>query len=383
MASMPNAADNSTEPATNTLILANVDFGQANRSTVNDGSDGDCTLMIEGALGKDAPKALRVIPLRSLKRIIVIFRTGADAEMARGLLELKRPMELGEAHRVFYGEPTDLALLDARGNAAPTVLLQVPPIERNFLISPPGSPPIGWVQVREGGPNPGGHAQALADALARLTADDDHAGGTFYLDGGGDDGERTAAPAAPHGFFLARPVEVPDGVPMPLKGASYEPIIAATSTAPPPPREVRIEGDWHHVEAAAAAVAVASSDASRSNNVASSHVLTFGPAPRPLLTAAGASLPKTRMPPAWDTAAGTARGDSELEADSTSTAEAGGADGWHVSLPVVVIEDHDASGAQQVEFKFDVSDLTDVPAQGPSAAKERTALPPPRSIRPC
>jgi calcipressin-2 len=39
--------------------------------------------------------------------------------------------------------------------------LRPPPIEKNFLISPPGSPPVGWEQVAEEPPN----AMPLADDL--------------------------------------------------------------------------------------------------------------------------------------------------------------------------------------------------------------------------
>jgi hypothetical protein len=43
-----------------------------------------------------------------------------------------------------------------------TSYLRPPPIERNHLISPPGSPPKDWVQVKEDPPN----QQTLADDLA-------------------------------------------------------------------------------------------------------------------------------------------------------------------------------------------------------------------------
>lgn len=34
--------------------------------------------------------------------------------------------------------------------------MHVPPLERNFLISPPGSPYLGWEQTKEDGPCEGG-----------------------------------------------------------------------------------------------------------------------------------------------------------------------------------------------------------------------------------
>ena len=46
--------------------------------------------------------------------------------------------------------------------------LQPPPIERNHLISPPGSPPKGWEQVKEDPPNQKTLADDLAFALKQL-----------------------------------------------------------------------------------------------------------------------------------------------------------------------------------------------------------------------
>ena len=46
--------------------------------------------------------------------------------------------------------------------------LQPPAIEKNFLISPPGSPPIGWEPVREDPPNTTPLAEDLVQALRKL-----------------------------------------------------------------------------------------------------------------------------------------------------------------------------------------------------------------------
>ncbi|KAG8832243.1 carbohydrate-binding module 1 protein [Serendipita sp. 399] len=47
-----------------------------------------------------------------------------------------------------------------------------PPVpERNFLISPPGSPPVGWVAVREDPPNEVPLAEDLMEALERVKAE--------------------------------------------------------------------------------------------------------------------------------------------------------------------------------------------------------------------
>jgi Calcipressin len=49
-----------------------------------------------------------------------------------------------------------------------TVLLQVPELEKNWLISPPGSPPVGWQQIREDPPNRTVLPHDLSHALMSL-----------------------------------------------------------------------------------------------------------------------------------------------------------------------------------------------------------------------
>jgi hypothetical protein len=46
--------------------------------------------------------------------------------------------------------------------------LRPPPIEKNFLISPPGSPPVGWEPIREEPPNTATLAGDLIAALKKL-----------------------------------------------------------------------------------------------------------------------------------------------------------------------------------------------------------------------
>lgn len=46
--------------------------------------------------------------------------------------------------------------------------LHAPAIEKNFLISPPGSPPVGWEQIREEPPNATPLADDLVAALRKL-----------------------------------------------------------------------------------------------------------------------------------------------------------------------------------------------------------------------
>jgi calcipressin-2 len=63
--------------------------------------------------------------------------------------------------RVFRADPTQLT---PPGGSH----LRPPAIEKNFLISPPGSPPVGWEQIVEDPPNATPLAEDLIAALRRL-----------------------------------------------------------------------------------------------------------------------------------------------------------------------------------------------------------------------
>lgn len=64
-----------------------------------------------------------------------------------------------------------------RRSFAPSDLLQPPNTDRNFLISPPGSPPIGWEPIREDPPNRETLAGDLIEALMRLSGGGGGGGG--------------------------------------------------------------------------------------------------------------------------------------------------------------------------------------------------------------
>lgn len=57
-------------------------------------------------------------------------------------------------------------------------LLRPPALEKNFLISPPGSPPEGWEQIREEPPNSTPLADDLITALKQLKFERDGPGKT-------------------------------------------------------------------------------------------------------------------------------------------------------------------------------------------------------------
>lgn len=79
--------------------------------------------------------------------------------------------------RVFRADPTPIDPGVSSSSSTPThpseikyspYHLRPPAIERNWLISPPGSPPVGWEPVREEPPNPTPLAEDLIYALRRL-----------------------------------------------------------------------------------------------------------------------------------------------------------------------------------------------------------------------
>ncbi|SCZ95978.1 BZ3500_MvSof-1268-A1-R1_Chr8-1g09922 [Microbotryum saponariae] len=92
--------------------------------------------------------------------------------------DTSRPPRQHEPLRVFFGPTLALPLPSLH-----STLLSVPALSRNFLISPPGSPPVGWEQTLEEAPNPNplpeggdidhGWASELARALRYISVDTD------------------------------------------------------------------------------------------------------------------------------------------------------------------------------------------------------------------
>ncbi|KAI2428754.1 hypothetical protein LOZ19_006826, partial [Ophidiomyces ophidiicola] len=73
------------------------------------------------------------------------------------------------AARIYFGAPTPVAHDDPAAAAARR-LLDAPLADKLFFISPPPSPPHGWVVRNEHPPNKDVHAADLAAALACLDA---------------------------------------------------------------------------------------------------------------------------------------------------------------------------------------------------------------------
>ena len=129
------------------------------------------------------------VPLRSLKRAIVVFYNPDDAERARqasdryyfpptastpemtlrvfrGAHTMLVPVQLSGPPDRFYDVDSD----DESAIFESPFHLRPPMPERNFLISPPGSPPVGWEQTCEEPPNEVPLAEDLQRALEHLRA---------------------------------------------------------------------------------------------------------------------------------------------------------------------------------------------------------------------
>jgi len=70
--------------------------------------------------------------------------------------------------RVFRADPNPLIRHGERSWIPQTNYLQPPTVEKNFLISPPGSPPVGWEPIKEDPPNATPLAEDLIHALRKL-----------------------------------------------------------------------------------------------------------------------------------------------------------------------------------------------------------------------
>ncbi|ORY73386.1 Calcipressin-domain-containing protein, partial [Protomyces lactucae-debilis] len=137
--------------ATNTLILTNLPADVFNATSL-----AQLREVIEQAC--EAPQAIRHwIPLKSFTRIVISFAT---VDLARNLrASLQETVVSGRQIRIFYAPNMDVCV---------TNRLEVPPLERNWLISPPGSPPVGWQSAREDPPNVDAFGPALREKLERL-----------------------------------------------------------------------------------------------------------------------------------------------------------------------------------------------------------------------
>ncbi|KAI0344986.1 Calcipressin [Trametopsis cervina] len=113
-------------------------------------------------------------PLRAFARIMVVYYDEEAVELAKETCDNLRVEETDASPpvllRVFRADPTPLEQLNNPD------LLRPPQLEKNFLISPPGSPPVGWEQIREEPPNNTPLADDLMVALRKLQIERDGLG---------------------------------------------------------------------------------------------------------------------------------------------------------------------------------------------------------------
>ncbi|KAI0648420.1 Calcipressin [Trametes meyenii] len=108
-------------------------------------------------------------PIKGLARVIMVYYSDEDAEIAK---QSNDGLVLGEMRehpdvvlRVYRADPTPLETTETQEH---NHYLRPPVNDKNFLISPPGSPPVGWEQIREDPPNATPLAHDLITALRRL-----------------------------------------------------------------------------------------------------------------------------------------------------------------------------------------------------------------------
>ena len=112
-------------------------------------------------------------PLPSLRRIVCSFPSTEAAIQIRQILEGEHAASiLGNGNtkslatrRVYFGEHTPVE--DAT-EGRKRKLLEAPQSQKLFFISPPPSPPHGWVMRNEEEPNKEVHASDLVEALSQL-----------------------------------------------------------------------------------------------------------------------------------------------------------------------------------------------------------------------
>jgi len=114
------------------------------------------------------------VPLTAFGRILVVYTTEEAVEHAKRTCDpiiLSGTSDRSEVTlRVFRADPNPVIpySASASGYIPEANYLRPPALEKNFLISPPGSPPVGWEPIKEDPPNATPLAEDLMTALQRL-----------------------------------------------------------------------------------------------------------------------------------------------------------------------------------------------------------------------
>ncbi|KAF9130241.1 carbohydrate-binding module 1 protein [Mortierella sp. 14UC] len=142
----------STTPTlpTNTLIITNLEVPHFEKETM---------LKLK-AKAESFGDIFYFAPIKSFYRVFVVYKATADAQRAK--TGLHNTTFEGSTLRVYFGQHTETVIDPA------SRYLHPPELERNWLVSPPGSPPIGWSQVREDPPNSLHLADDLVKALLEM-----------------------------------------------------------------------------------------------------------------------------------------------------------------------------------------------------------------------
>ncbi|KIK59094.1 hypothetical protein GYMLUDRAFT_170205 [Collybiopsis luxurians FD-317 M1] len=117
------------------------------------------------------------VPLTAFGRILVVYTDDEAVEHAKRSCDpivLSGTTDRSEVTlRVFRADPNPIIPPSAFTSSSASYIpaanyLRPPELEKNFLISPPGSPPIGWEPIKEEPPNATPLAEDLMVALQQL-----------------------------------------------------------------------------------------------------------------------------------------------------------------------------------------------------------------------
>ncbi|KAJ7882844.1 Calcipressin [Mycena leptocephala] len=125
-------------------------------------------------------------PLPSFSRIIIVY-VSEDARKrpkstAIPSFSSKRTIGLSQITlRVYRADPNPLLATESDDLVPEANYLRPPAVEKNFLISPPGSPPVGWEPIKEEPPNATPLADDLMAALRKLQVNERPSSGLEVL----------------------------------------------------------------------------------------------------------------------------------------------------------------------------------------------------------